>query len=117
MLMTRGRRPFRGQKRALDVDHALPVNPRLYCKTQKYRLNKILAKLSSPSALVRDTVVKQMGGPLSESVEVDVVPRVREHRTLQRPLESWVSRCERVLQHNPPISGPFYSSPSPRKGV
>ena len=35
---------------------------------------------SHPPALVRDTVLKQMGGPLSESVEVDVVPRVRKHR-------------------------------------
>src|SRR5262245_9488147 len=75
---------------------------RLCCKTRKYRLNKILAKVSSPSALVRDTVVKQMGGPLSESVEVDAVPLVRNHRMLQRPLASWVSRCERVLQHNRP---------------
>jgi hypothetical protein len=32
----------------LDVDHALPVYPRLCCKTRKYRLNKILAKVRSP---------------------------------------------------------------------
>jgi len=81
----------------------------LCCKTRKYRLNKILAKVSSPPALVRDTVLKQMGGPLSESVEVDVVRGVRKHRTLQRPLESRLFRCERVLQQISAISGPSHA--------
>ena len=39
-----------------------------------------------------------MGGPLSESVLLDVVPRVRKHRAHQRLLESWLSHCKRVLQ-------------------
>jgi len=51
----------------------MSASGRLCCKTRKYRLDKILAKVSSPPALVRDTVLKQMGGPLSESVEVDMV--------------------------------------------
>jgi CRP-like cAMP-binding protein len=35
-----------------------------------------------------------------ESVQVDVVRRVRKDRALQRPLESWLSHCRRLLQHN-----------------
>jgi len=32
-------------------------------------------------------------------------PRARKHRTYQRSLESWLSCCRRVLQHNHPRSG------------
>jgi hypothetical protein len=39
-----------------------------------------------------------------ESIQFDVVPRVPKLRTLQRPLESWLCPCRRVLQHYPPDS-------------
>jgi len=47
---------------------------RLCCKTRKYRLNKILAKVLSSPVLVRTTFLKPIGGPLNESDQVDMVP-------------------------------------------
>ena len=62
---------------------------------------EIPAKVNLSLVLIRDTFSKRIGGALSESVKVDVVPRVRKHRTLQRPLESWLSPSRRVLQQIP----------------
>ena len=45
-----------------------PLSGGLCCKTRKYRLNKILAEVSSSPVLVRDTFLERIGGPLNESV-------------------------------------------------
>jgi hypothetical protein len=82
-----------------------PLSPGLCCKTRKCRLSKILAKVSLSPVSTRDAFLKRIGRPPVECVQVDVVPRVRKHRTLQRPLESWLSHCRRLLQHNPSDSG------------
>src|SRR5262249_60653000 len=69
-----------------------PDNGGLCCKTRKCGLSKIPAKVSPSSVSARDAFLKRIGRPPVESVQIDVVPRVRKHRALQRPLENSLSQ-------------------------
>ena len=45
-----------------------------YCKTRKYRWNKILAKMNSSPILGRDALSEGIGRPSNESIQIDEVP-------------------------------------------
>ena len=82
-IRARRRSNLSGRKLAENFPRGVRLPPDCVAKLENTGLNKILANVSSSPVLVRDSVLKRIGGPLNESVSIDVVPRVRKQRTLQ----------------------------------